>query len=337
VRNKVIFHLILVFVSLSNCIHIESTDESNQKAPVLPILNAPTADTVKVEYETVSLLGKKLLPVTLTGKTKRSRERSLKKALDNYTENPDSLEYIIWYGRRLSYAYQYKRAIEVYTKGLEKHSDSYKLYRHRGHRYLTLRKFNKAIEDLEKAVFFSRNAPIEMEKDGLPNRRNIPRNSVQFNIWYHLGLAYYLTGNYDKSVSAYKKCLMIANNDDMLVSASDWLYMTYRKTGNSVAAEALLEPIKRRMNIVENYSYHRRLLMYKGMNQPSQLFNIDNINTVSIDQLTLGYGVGNWYYYNGKTEKAVTIFNKLLESPYWPSFGYMAAEVELANIKRLKR
>lgn len=335
---KKIISPVLLLVALASCIPIDNTDERDESTEeaLLFVPVEASAPEVKIQFQTTSLLGEKLYPIELKGKTKIKRAETLQIALDNYTKYPDSLEIIIWYGRRLAYMYEYKKAIEVYTKGLDNNKDSYKLFRHRGHRYLTLRQFDKAITDLEKAVFFSRNIPIEMEKDGIPNYRNIPRHSVQFNIWYHLGMAYYMIGNFDKSVSAYKKCLLIADNDDMLVSASDWLYMTYRKTGNVVAAEALLEPIKRRMNIIENFSYHKRLLMYKGMKQPSQLFDVNKINQVSIDQLTLGYGVGNWYYYNGKTEKAIAVFEKIIESPFWPSFGYLGAEMELANMRRVK-
>ena len=30
-----------------------------------------------------------------------------------------------------------------------------------------------------------------------------PRSTLQFNIWYHLGLAYYLQGNYARAYDAY--------------------------------------------------------------------------------------------------------------------------------------
>ncbi|MEP2024172.1 MAG: tetratricopeptide repeat protein [Reichenbachiella sp.] len=330
-KQKII-GIVLVIFYLSSCIQIENTSDTQVKKSIVSDVSNLGAEVVgETEHEAVSLLGKKLFPPPLPDKILAKRQKELETTEESFNNNPDSLNNIIWYGRRLAYLYQYKYAIQIYTLGLNKFPESYKLYRHRGHRYLTIRQFDKAIQDLEKAVFYSRNTPIEMEVDGLPNRRNIPRNSVQYNIWYHLGLAYYMKGNYDKSVSAFKKCLSISNNDDMLVAASDWLYMTYRKLGNNDAAELLLEPIKPKMNVIENYGYHNRLLLYKGIKKPEQLFKLDEEGQNAIDDMTLGYGVGNWYYYNGKTEQALEIFNLMMDSPYWQAFGYIAAEVELSN------
>ncbi|SMD36167.1 Tetratricopeptide repeat-containing protein [Reichenbachiella faecimaris] len=332
VKQRII-GIVLLLTCLSGCIQIENTKDTQVKKSIVSDVSNLGAEVVEeTEHEAVSLLGQKLYPPTLPDKVQAKRQKELESAEENFNNNPDSLDNIIWYGRRLAYLYQYKYAIQIFTLGLNKFPESYKLYRHRGHRYLTIRQFDKAIQDLEKAVFYSRNAPIEMEIDGLPNRRNIPRNSVQYNIWYHLGLAYYMKGNYDKCVSAFKKCLSISDNDDMLVAASDWLYMTYRKLGNSEAAEALLEPIKARMNVLENYAYHNRLLMYKEIKKPEQLYKLNKDGQIAIDDMTLGYGVGNWYYYNGQTEQAMEIFSLMMESPYWQAFGYIAAEVELSNV-----
>lgn len=317
---------------LGGCIQIENTKDTQVKKSIVSDVSNLGAEVVEeTEHEAVSLLGVKLFPPILPENVLTKRQKDLTIAEENFSNNPDSLNNIIWYGRRLAHVYQYKYAIQIYTLGLNKFPESYQLYRHRGHRYISIRQFDKAIQDLEKAVFYSRNAPIQMEEDGLPNRRNIPRNSIQYNIWYHLGLAYYMKGNYDKSVSAYKKCISISDNDDMLVAATDWLYMTYRKLGNMEAAEALLAPIKAKMNVIENYAYHTRLLLYKGLKKPEQLFDVDKAGTIAIDDVTLGYGVGNWYYYNGDAEKAMQIFSKIMESAYWQAFGYIAAEVELTN------
>ena len=68
-------------------------------------------------------------------------EAQLTEVQANFEVNPDSLDYIIWFGRRLAYLYHYKDAIRVYTEGLATHPDSYRLLRHRGHRYISIRKF----------------------------------------------------------------------------------------------------------------------------------------------------------------------------------------------------
>lgn len=332
---RLLLTAILLFAAAQGCIETESRGENDD--PVLEPIVAPKksdVETPTVESGFKSLLGNSLERPALSKKERAKRGKSLATALENYNSNPDSLENIVWFGRRLAYLYDYHESINIYSEGLSKFPESYQLYRHRGHRYITIRQFDKAIDDLEKAAFYVRDLPTQIEKDGLPNRRNIPRTSVQFNIWYHLGLAYYLKGNFDKAISAYKKCLNVSGNDDMLVATTDWFYMTYRKIGNLEAAKALLEPISKRMNLMENYAYHNRLLMYKGLKQPEDLFNISNTEKADINLVTQGYGVANWYYYHGDVNKAIEIFEKVTSTTSWHAFGYLAAEVELFNIRQ---
>ena len=46
--------------------------------------------------------------------------------------------------------------------------------------------------------------------------------------------------------------------------------------------------------------------------------------------MTQGYGVGNYLYCQGLVDQAEQIFKKVLGTGYWPAFGYLAAEAELA-------
>jgi len=50
-----------------------------------------------------------------------------------------------------------------------------------------------------------------------------------------------------------------------------------------------------------------------------------------LSQATVGYGVAMWYRLNGNPEMAGQILQRILESDQWPSFGYLAAEAELAR------
>jgi tetratricopeptide (TPR) repeat protein len=57
----------------------------------------------------------------------------------------------IWLGRRLAYLGRYRDAIDALTKGIAKHPTEARLYRHRGHRHITIRKFALAIADGDRA------------------------------------------------------------------------------------------------------------------------------------------------------------------------------------------
>ena len=48
--------------------------------------------------------------------------------------------------------------------------------------------------------------------------------------------------------------------------------------------------------------------------------------------VTTGYGVANWYSYNGLKEKAAEILREILSLDGWAGFGYIAAEADLKRM-----
>lgn len=281
--------------------------------------------------EATSISGKPLYPMELPAETRKTLEANLAAAEAEYAKNPKGEEAIIWLGRRQAYLWRYRDAIDTFSKGLALHPASYKLYRHRGHRYITIREFDRAVADYEKAAALIKGVPDEVEPDGAPNKYGKPRSTSHSNIWYHLGLAYYLKGDFTNALRAYQECMKFSANDDMRVATLDWLYMTYRRLGRHGAAKLLLDQVSAKMDILENESYHKRLLMYKGVLKPEQL-----LDTASADDLTVatqGYGVGNWYLVEGNKAKAREIFEKVVQGRQWAAFGFIAAEVDLKRMQ----
>lgn len=278
--------------------------------------------------EAVSLLGEPLFAREMTAETRARLEADLAAARAAYQAAPDDPDAIIWLGRRLGYLERYREAVAVFTEGILKHPGDARMYRHRGHRYITLRRFDDAVADLSRAADLVRGTPDEVEPDGAPNEYGIPTSTLQSNIWYHLGLAHYLRGDWERALAAYREAMEVSRNDDMLVATSDWLYMTLRRMGRDAEAAAVLEPIHPEMRILENDAYHRRLLMYKGALEPDALLDP---NADALTLATQGYGVGNWHLYNGRTERAMEVFRSVVAGPYWAAFGYIAAEAELAR------
>jgi hypothetical protein len=95
----------------------------------------------------------------------------------------------------------------------------------------------------------------------------------------------------------------------------------------------LLEAIHPGMDIIENESYLARLLLYKGEKKPEDLLDLDNeASEAQLDIVTQGYGVANWHFYNGRTQEAKAILEKLIATDYWSAFGYIAAEADLQRL-----
>ena len=266
------------------------------------------------------------LPPPVSDAAKRDMETNLAAARATYEANPNDAEAIIWFGRRLAYPGRFREAIEVYTEGIKKFPNDARLYRHRGHRYLTLRKFDLAIADFEKAAALIRGKGDEVEPDGQPNARNIPTSTLHFNIWYHLGLAYYLSGQNRRALRSYRECLKVSRNPDALVATTHWLYMTLRRLNRSKEAAQLLGSIRPGLEIIENDGYYRLLLMYKGQVSPESLHGDALKQGASPGAHSILYGIGNWHSYNGRRQEALKVFQQILRTDQWTSFGFIAAE-----------
>jgi tetratricopeptide (TPR) repeat protein len=273
---------------------------------------------------------------TLTGQPLYSATPS-KSALEKlnasrlaYQASPADPDLLVWLGRRTAYTGDFIGAIEIFTKGIELFPNDPRFYRHRGHRYISIREFEQASQSLEIASKLISGTKNEIEPDGLPNPLGIPISSLHGNIWYHLGLAYYSQQDWTNALRAYTNGFNAAGNDDNKVSTTHWRYMILRRMGLHAEAEKVLDAISPEMNVIENTNYYNLCLFYKGI--------------ISLDELTGGltdnpggaaisYGVANWHFVEGNLEQAEKQLNALTSSNSWASFGFIAAESDLFHQK----
>ena len=280
--------------------------------------------------EATSLSGKPLfIPSPVANQQKL--EADLAQAQKDLAARPNDAEAMIWVGRRYGYLWRFNDAIAMFSKGIARYPDNPKFYRHRGHRYISIRQFAKAQADFEKAAQLIKGQPDEIEPDGAPNPAGKPRSTLQFNIWYHLALARYLQGNYAGAYDAWVECMNVSKNDDSIVATSDWMWMTLMRLNRKADAAKVLERITPKMDILENTAYHRRLLMYKGLEKPEALLNTATPDPTQI--ATQGYGVANYYFVTGDKAKARAVFEQIVSGTGWNAFGYIAAEADLHRMK----
>ena len=284
-------------------VHAEVCIDDNPE--VLPVLS----ESVRVEYD-----------------------KKLAEAKSDFERDPKNVDAVIWLGRRTAYLGAYKRSIEIFSDGITQHPGDARLYRHRGHRYLTLRCFNDAAADLEKAAKLIKGKPDEIEPDGLPNARNIPTSTLQSNIWYHLGLTYYLQGQFKKALNAYKEAEKVSKNNDMRVATAYWHYMTLRRLGKEKEAGRVLQPFGGEIELIENTDYLKLIKLNRGETKAAELLASIGSGSDSLSSASLGYGIGNYFLYNGQRDKAAEVFRRITAGDQWSSFGYIAAETELARM-----
>jgi tetratricopeptide (TPR) repeat protein len=283
-------------------------------------------------YQAISRLGDTLRTFPLSAETRDRYRRQMDEAWRSYERAPTNPDSIIWLARRLGYLGNIREAIDIYTRGVVIQPDNPWLYRHRGHRYISVRELDKAIADLEKATTLVAGKPDIVEEDGQPNARNMPIGTLHSNIAYHLGLAYYLKGDFEKAIPIYRREIENSKNDDRLVSTAHWLYMSLRRLGRDHEAAASLANIGRTMNVVENDTYHRLLLMYKGALSADSVLAVGPTGEMSVTDATAAYGIANWHLYNGRRAEAERLFRRIIAGGQWGSFGYIAAETELARL-----
>lgn len=263
------------------------------------------------------------------------REAELAAAQFEYDRDPHDEDAIVWLGRRLAYMGRFNDAIAVYTNGVAIHPDSARILRHRGHRYITIRLFNLAQDDLERAAILVEGQTDEVEQDGQPNARNTPTSTLQTNIYYHLGLAQYFTGDYGAAAKSFRTCLDKSKNDDMRAASAYWLYLSLRRLNRMSEAAAVLALIRSDMDIIENHSYQRLLLVFKGELTPAQISQVDaataTLGDVTIDEATVGYGIGVWHELRGERGMARLKWREVVDTTNWAAFGHIAAEVDTAR------
>src|SRR5262245_62440514 len=98
--------------------------------------------------------------------------------------DPRNIARIIDLGVAQSGARQFREAIATFTRGLEIEPNHALLLRWRGHRYLSVREFDRAFADL------TRGGAID---------------STIYGIWYHLGIVQYLRGDFAAAAASFAK------------------------------------------------------------------------------------------------------------------------------------
>jgi Flp pilus assembly protein TadD len=222
--------------------------------------------------------------------------------------DPRNIDRIIALGVAQSGVRQFREAIQTFTRGLEIAPNHAMLYRWRGHRYLSMREFDRAMNDL------TRGSRID---------------STNYGIWYHLGIVRYARGDFAGAAEAFRRAQPRAPDAGELAGATDWLWMSLSRAGHAAEAQAMLD--RRPDSLPTTNAYAQRLKLYRGQVTPDQV--ITAADTGDVQLATLSYGIGNWYLLRGDTTTARSWFEKSVASGGWPAFGFIISEIELRRLR----
>ena len=226
--------------------------------------------------------------------------------------NPRNIARIIDLGVAQSGARQFREAIATFTRGLEIEPDNALLLRWRGHRYLSVREFDRAFADL------TRGGAID---------------STIYGIWYHLGVVQYLRGDFAEAAASFAKAQPIAPDAGELAGSTDWLWMSLSRAGRGADARSMLNRMldRRPDSKPVTNAYTRRLQLYRGEIGPEAVVTPADADEVQV--ATLAYGLGNWYLLRGDKAQARRWFERSIQSGGWPGFGFIVSEVELRRLR----
>ncbi|MFN8579504.1 MAG: hypothetical protein U0163_00800 [Gemmatimonadaceae bacterium] len=227
------------------------------------------------------------------------------KALD---ADPKNIDRIIQLGVAQGGMWQFREAISTFTKGLAIAPNNALLLRWRGHRYLSVREFDKAMADLT---------------------RGSQLDSSIYGIWYHLGIVRFVKGDFGGAADAFKHAQPKAPDAGELAGSTDWLWMSLSRAGRGAEAKAMLA--RRPDSLATNVAYAQRLKLYRGEIGPDAV--ITPADTANVAVATLSFGIGNWYLVKGDTAKARSWFERSVKSGGWPGFGFIMSEVELKRLR----
>lgn len=273
-----------------------------------------------------SLAGRALVPAPADPVARASRDAALAHAEAQWSVSRQDKDAAIWYARRLGYVGRYRDAIDVLTQALDDHPGDAFLLRHRGHRWITLREFGKAVWDLERAAAACRVTRDEIEPDGQPTPGRLPHSSLHYNVHYHLGLALFLARDFELAERAWLDCLAVVDDDESRVAVTHWLWCVRMRLGDPAGAAAVVAPIHAGMDVVENIAYLNLCLLYGSKKQRSEI----EPRTGSSGS-ALAFGLAHYALVMGNREAARAELVELAANQGWSAFGVIAAEAELAH------
>ncbi len=231
--------------------------------------------------------------------------------------DPKNVDLILALSKAQAAQRQYREAVATDTAGLAVAPANGALLLQRGHYELGLREFAAARHDLEKAAELT--------------------PGVQ-EVFYHLGLAHFFLAEFADASVAFGRARELSQNDDGLISSSNWMYLSLRRSGKDRDADQVLARITPDVKNTDAHDvfYLRLLRFYQGkmsegevLPPPPQGWDVET--ELAFD--TTAYGVGNWNLIHHKARHAKELFSKVVQGEAWNTFGFVGSEVELERMR----
>ena len=275
-------------------------------------------DVIKAAYAKIHTpTGREFRVTRYKENTQARLEKDLEIAKAVMEEAPDRSSSYEWLGRRYGYLGMLPEAIEVFSNGLKKFPDSYKLYRYRGRHLARNYQWDQAISDYRKALEILKDQPDTYEPNGIANELDLTISTFKQNIPYYLGQTSMATGDYETVLSGMDEAINVPVRFaymEELIPVTLWKYLALRKLGRHADAEEELKKVPDEYDLIENDQYHRAVNYLKG--------NYTREEFLEIADVIGKYTVAMKDLFDGDEENARKLFNETTDSGprgFWPS------------------
>lgn len=293
-----------------------------QQQPPLEKLNIPKSEESVAnadQPQAASLSGNALFGL-------KDKDQRISTAQEAVNKAPNDPELRLNVGRLQDSHLRFLESISTYGEGVEKFPGDYRFLRMRGQRYLSVRKFEQGLADLQKAAKL------------VPN---------SFDAAYYLGLAYYFSGDHAQAAAEFWRCedqmkrpikeqanLMggrscegLREEENGRIPLQYWRYLALRRAGLSAEARKYLdEQVNPLLTITVTKPFYEALLFFKGVKEINEM--MAGANEGSRDFLTRSSGVATFLFTEGERAQACGIWARNAMDPNWDHLGVINAESE---------
>ncbi len=214
--------------------------------------------------------------------------------------------------RSLAGLRRHEEAVAACTESLRLRPDQSETLRDRGHYYLNLGRTDAGLADLQRAESLTRR---------------------DHGVYYHLGLACYLNGDFANAARAYESCVANSGDDASRLECQAWLLPSLLRSGRRDDARKLLDSVASTSTEGHPGNYLDRILLFKGARTEAQVAPTMAAEG-PLSEATVGYSIGIWHLLNGRESKAREYFERATASNYTTAWGYRASEAELRRLGR---
>lgn len=217
----------------------------------------------------------------------------------------------------------YEQAILDFSMLLNKQPFNSHIYRHRGHRYLSLGHVEQAVADLSLST--------RMEPEF-------------WKSWDLLGMAYYFLGDFEKALTYYRQGLQVTGPKSKFTAPlTYWSYLSLCRLGRKDTDEA-----QRMLHLVgaEDLAtkslYLCLLQLLRNECTVQDIYDIEEeyerterTPCGNVDYLTgtYGYGIAMKYYLDGQKDKARDIMEDIVKAGRdWNAWGHIACQKDLTRL-----